>query len=97
MRTQKLIPESLKEKKKKKVRIGLELFCALDSSLLVRFIDISNLFTWNFLKYLFGFKLIAPSTSSNFKWHSMHLIEFSLRHSITTLYFQFRRYLPEYF
>jgi hypothetical protein len=24
--------------------------------------DISNLFTWNFLKCLFGFKLIAPST-----------------------------------
>jgi hypothetical protein len=35
MRTQKLIPDSLK-KKKKKARIGLELFCALDSSLLVR-------------------------------------------------------------
>ncbi len=31
MHTQKPIPESLK--KKKKARIGLELFCALDSSL----------------------------------------------------------------
>ncbi len=35
MRTQKLIPDSLK--KKKKARIGLELFCALVSSLFVRF------------------------------------------------------------
>ena len=69
MRTQKLIPDSLK-KKKKKARIGLELFCALDS-LLSSFVSkyISNLFTWNFLKCLFGFKLIASSTSSNFKWH----------------------------
>ena len=79
MRTQKLIPDSLK--KKKKARIGLELFCALDSSLLVRFQrHFKLIYTWNFLKCLFGFKLIAPSTSSNFKWHSMHLIEFSLRH-----------------
>ncbi len=36
MRTQNMFPDSFK-KKKKKARIGLELFCALDSSLLVRF------------------------------------------------------------
>ncbi len=37
MHTQKPIPDSLKKKKKKKARIDLELFCALDSYLFVRF------------------------------------------------------------
>ncbi len=70
MRTPKLIPDSLKKKKKKKkkkkARIGLlavlyfRLFssCAFPKTLQIYFHR-------NFLKCFFGFKLIAPSTSSN--------------------------------
>ncbi len=58
MHTQELIPDSL-NKEKKKARIRLELFCALDSSLRA----FPNTFQIYWLKCLFGFKLIAPSTS----------------------------------